>query len=75
MTKKKIAPPLFTLRIELGNAEMSSPRDVAGVLEHLRQTLLEDTEYRGLDGGDVRYPNGSKVGEWTAKWPPNSRKK
>jgi hypothetical protein len=51
---------VFHLRIELGNDAMSDLNDVAGALQEVSKSLLNDQEEEGF----VVDANGNKVGEW-----------
>ncbi len=79
MAKKEKAAGAFVLRIELGNAAMRSPRDVADALRRLAEKvedLASFAEYddedqdaaivSGQDGGLMDL-NGNSVGKWSAK--------
>lgn len=54
----------FTLKIDLGNAAMSSPEDVAGALESVAAKVRD-----GRDEGGIRDLNGNTVGRWTVSYP------
>lgn len=51
----------FTLEIQLGNAAMQTPEDVALALRELAERL----EGSGPTEGMVRDENGNTVGRWT----------
>jgi len=59
------SPTSFTLTIELGNAAMSSRRDIARALTALASSakLGDRTE----SSGTVRDLNGNTVGRWEVK--------
>lgn len=53
----------FTTRINLGNAAMSSPRDVAEALRKVAAQLDDDAS--GYPEGLIRDDNGNTVGRYT----------
>ncbi len=58
----------FTLTIELGNAAMQSPMDIAAALRKLAVRLSR--EYNGLnlpDSGKIMDLNGNSVGNWEVR--------
>ncbi len=57
-------PEKFTLTITLGNAAMTSARDVAHALRAVAVRLSNE----GFDARStaIMDPNGNKVGEWSA---------
>lgn len=54
----------FTLTIELGNAAMRSPADVADALRGLADRIEDDRVFRADDRGGIRDGNGNTVGRW-----------
>jgi hypothetical protein len=52
-------PERFTLTVELGNAAMSTPEDVADALREVADALEA-----GASSGIVRDVNGNTVGRW-----------
>jgi hypothetical protein len=50
----------FTLKINLGNAAMMDPADVAAALEETAAKLRDE----GFEDGKVRDLNGNTVGEY-----------
>ena len=51
----------FTLRIEMGNAAMKTPEDVAESLRDVANRLNYGMDRRS---GEILDYNGNKVGEW-----------
>jgi len=56
---------MFTLKIDLGNDAMGTPRDVAFVLKKLAKKLDDMGEpFASVDGGKIMDANGNSVGQW-----------
>jgi hypothetical protein len=60
-------PRAFTIRIELGNADMLTPADVSNCLEiaarHLSRAVNDSWDDEEISGGfNLRDINGNKVG-------------
>lgn len=54
----------FTLTIELGNAAMQTPADVAAALVGVAYKQLAGTLWTDADSGPIRDKNGNTVGRW-----------
>lgn len=59
-----MTPDVFTLRIELGNAAMQTPAEVALALDMIADTLRADFIWTSVDGR-IRDANGNTVGGWS----------
>lgn len=54
----------FTLKIDLGNAAMGTPEDVADALRSIASDVAD-----GDESGIIRDLNGNTVGRWTVSYP------
>jgi hypothetical protein len=57
----------FYLSIELGNAAMQTPDQVAVALREVADKLTDRGDFAFPEGGKLRDYNGNTVGEWEAK--------
>lgn len=57
-------PDTFTLRIELGNAAMQYPDDVAAVLRQLADRL-SGCVWFSPDSEPIHDVNGNRIGQWS----------
>lgn len=56
---------MFRLGIELGNAAMSTPADVADALEKAAARIRDCDGWAGVaEAGNIRDENGNTVGTW-----------
>jgi hypothetical protein len=60
-------PDEFRLMIELGNAAMQTPDQVADALRRVAAKLSDRGDFDGDESGTFRDYNGNTVGKWSVK--------
>ena len=54
----------FTLSIDLGNAAMQTPDQIADALRKVAEKLTDRGDFSGPEDGTIRDYNGNTVGQW-----------